>query len=263
MIQDNSHIGSSDRTGDVIIGDNVYVGPNARLDSCELESFAYVGMGASVAKGAVVESFAVVAAGANVPEGTRVPSGQVFAGSPAKYLRDLSQHEKHLISEHHLEMQQLAQVYNEMTEMTPREQINQVDTYLMYQFQDPQEKIADKLMELGMPQTHEDIELIEHRVYHDYVASVDFGIPDPSLEEGSANKNWTPYEQDLTQYPEVFKKYQENYEKYDKVQARFETEDLMEEQGESMYTRKLPKNMAPWTSKYDTMMPRYTGTSAQ
>jgi carbonic anhydrase/acetyltransferase-like protein (isoleucine patch superfamily) len=47
-------------------------------------------MGATVAKGATVESYAVVAAGAHVQEDTVVPSGQVFAGSPAKYLRDLT-----------------------------------------------------------------------------------------------------------------------------------------------------------------------------
>lgn len=61
-------------------------------------------MGASVARGATVESFAVVAAGAHVGEGVTVPSGQIWAGSPARYLRDLTQEEKHLLSEHHLEM---------------------------------------------------------------------------------------------------------------------------------------------------------------
>ena len=64
------------RNGDkIVIEDNVYVGPNATLDACHLESFSYVAMGASIGRGAVVESFAVVAAGANVPEGTTVPSG--------------------------------------------------------------------------------------------------------------------------------------------------------------------------------------------
>lgn len=107
VIQDLVHIGStSNRSSDdkVTIGDNVYVGANAILDSCTLESFSYVGMGAHVAKGATVESFAVVASGAQVPEGASVPSGQIWAGAPAKYLRDLTQEEKHLISEHHLEM---------------------------------------------------------------------------------------------------------------------------------------------------------------
>lgn len=65
-------------------------------------------MGASIGRGAKVESFAVVAAGAKVPEGTTVPSGQIWAGSPARYLRDLTQEEKHIISESNLEMQQLA-----------------------------------------------------------------------------------------------------------------------------------------------------------
>lgn len=67
----------------------------------------------------------------------------------------------------------------------------------------------------------------------------------------------------MTQYPEVFKKYQENWAKYDKVKDRFENEDLMEEQAEGPFVRKLPKDMSPWEKKYDTTMPRYTGTSAQ
>lgn len=65
-------------------------------------------MGASVGKGVTIESFAVVASGAVIPDGATIPSGQVWAGTPAKYLRDLTQEEKHLISEHHLEMQQLS-----------------------------------------------------------------------------------------------------------------------------------------------------------
>lgn len=93
MIQDNSRLGNNSGAGNgkITIGDNVYVGANARVDECELESFAYVGMGASVGKGSIVESFAVVAAGASVPENTVIPSGQIYAGSPATYLRDLSQ----------------------------------------------------------------------------------------------------------------------------------------------------------------------------
>lgn len=47
-------------------------------------------MGASVGRGARVESFAVVSAGAMVADGVTVPSGQIFAGAPAQYLRDLT-----------------------------------------------------------------------------------------------------------------------------------------------------------------------------
>lgn len=77
--------------------------------------------------------------------------------------------------------------------------------------------MKDECVEHGMPITHDDINWIEHRVYHDYVGTVDYGITDPSTAEDSVNRSWEPYEQDLSQYPEVFKKYQENYAKYDKV----------------------------------------------
>lgn len=142
IIQDNTRIGSnSAAAGDaaeISIGDNVYIGANANIDSeADLESFAYVGMGASVGKGATVQSFGVLAAGAKLQDGDTVPSGQIFAGSPAQYLRDLTQQEKHLIGEHHLEMQQLAQVYHENTELTEREQLEQFDNFLRYQLQDP------------------------------------------------------------------------------------------------------------------------------
>jgi len=49
-----------------------------------------------------------------------------------------------------------------------------------------------------MPQTHEDMEYIEHRIYHDYVGSADFQLKDNSHTEGSTTKVWTPYEQDFS-----------------------------------------------------------------
>jgi len=115
-----------------------------------------------------------------------------------------------------------------------------------------------------MPTTHEDLEYIEHRVYHDYVGTVDYEVmKDPGHEENSFDRSWTPYEQDLTQYPEVFKKYQENYEQYDKLKERFENEDPMAEPPEGPFKRRVPKDMSPWEKKYDTFLPRYTGSSAQ
>jgi len=68
----------------------VHVGANVQLDACTLENFAVVGMGASVHRGGKVESFGVLSAGAVLQEGDVVPSGQIFVGSPAHYLRDLT-----------------------------------------------------------------------------------------------------------------------------------------------------------------------------
>ena len=91
-IQDLTRIASNaSQPGDQIsIGENCYVGANSTLDSCTLEDNAFVGMGATVSRGATIEAFGVVSAGAVVPEGVTVPSGQIFAGSPARYLRDLT-----------------------------------------------------------------------------------------------------------------------------------------------------------------------------
>ena len=88
IVQDNALVtaDSKDLSKTVVIGDNVFIGANATIREAELESYAYVGPGASVAKGALVEGYGMVAAGAQVAEGTVVPSGQVFAGTPAKYL---------------------------------------------------------------------------------------------------------------------------------------------------------------------------------
>ena len=68
----------------------------------------------------------------------------------------------------------MAQVYTEETEKSYREILNSKDELLRYWREDPEDKFLDMLGEVGMPMTHEDMEYIEHRIYHDYVGSVDF-----------------------------------------------------------------------------------------
>lgn len=75
------------------IGDGVTVGHLALLHACTLESGAFVGMRACVMDGAVVEGGAMVAAGALVTPGKRVPTGQLWAGSPARHMRDMTAEE--------------------------------------------------------------------------------------------------------------------------------------------------------------------------
>ena len=88
-IQDNSCIHISRRELPTIIGNYVSIGHSALVHACTLEDHSFVGMGAIVLDGAVIESGAVVAAGALVPPGKTVPSGQLWAGSPAKLMREL------------------------------------------------------------------------------------------------------------------------------------------------------------------------------
>jgi carbonic anhydrase/acetyltransferase-like protein (isoleucine patch superfamily) len=60
------------------------------IHGCRLEDRAFVGMGATVLDHAVIESDAMLAAGALLTPGKRVPTGQLWAGRPAKFMRELS-----------------------------------------------------------------------------------------------------------------------------------------------------------------------------
>lgn len=96
-IQDGTVIHVDSRTYPTIIGDDVTVGHMALLHACTLESGSFVGMNATVMDGAVVEKGAIVAAGALVPPGKRVPAGQLWGGTPAKYLRDTGEKDQAMI----------------------------------------------------------------------------------------------------------------------------------------------------------------------
>ena len=90
-----------------LVGSDVTVGHMAMLHACVLEDFAFVGMNATVMDAAVVESDAMVAAGALVTPGKRVKRGELWAGSPAKPMRKLTESELKYFGytvEHYLEM---------------------------------------------------------------------------------------------------------------------------------------------------------------
>ncbi|PHQ63852.1 MAG: gamma carbonic anhydrase family protein [Sphingobium sp.] len=73
-----------------IIGDDVLIGHMAMIHGCVLHDRAFVGLGAVVMSGSVVESDAMLAAGALLSPGKRVLHRQLWAGRPAKYMRDLT-----------------------------------------------------------------------------------------------------------------------------------------------------------------------------
>lgn len=73
-----------------IIGDEVLIGHLAMVHGCRLHDRAFVGLGAIVMDGCEIEGDAMLAAGAMLTPGKRIPAGQLWAGRPAKYVRDLS-----------------------------------------------------------------------------------------------------------------------------------------------------------------------------
>jgi len=79
-----------DGGGSVSIGADVTIGHGAVIHGCVIEDKVLVGMGAVVLDGAVLESGSFIAAGAVVSPGKRVTAGTLWAGVPAKPLRDVS-----------------------------------------------------------------------------------------------------------------------------------------------------------------------------
>lgn len=88
-VQDNATIHCTYQRAPTNIGNNVSIGHNAIVHGCTIHDNVLIGMGAIVMDGCVIESNCIIAAGAVVLEGTHVPSGSIFAGVPARKVKDL------------------------------------------------------------------------------------------------------------------------------------------------------------------------------
>ncbi len=73
------------------IGNNVSIGHNAIVHGCVIEDNVLVGMGAIIMDHAKIGANSIIAAGAVVLENTIVEPGSIFAGVPAKKIRDISE----------------------------------------------------------------------------------------------------------------------------------------------------------------------------
>lgn len=81
----------------VTIGDNVTIGHNAIIHACTVKDNSFVGMGAIMMDLSIIEEYGMLAAGAVLTPKKVVKSGQIWAGNPAKYFRDMTQEEKDYI----------------------------------------------------------------------------------------------------------------------------------------------------------------------
>ena len=89
-VQDGAVIHCTYQKSPTEIGNNVSIGHNAIVHGCTIEDNVLIGMGSIVMDDCVIESNSIIAAGAVLTKGTRVPSGSIFAGMPAKKIRDIS-----------------------------------------------------------------------------------------------------------------------------------------------------------------------------
>ena len=90
-IQDGAVIHATYQKSPTTIGNNVSIGHNALVHGCTIHDNVLVGMGSIIMDDCVVESNSIIAAGAVVTKNTHIESGSVYAGVPAKKVKDISQ----------------------------------------------------------------------------------------------------------------------------------------------------------------------------
>ena len=89
-VQDNATIHCTYKKAPVNIGNNVSIAHNAVIHGCTIHDNVLVGIGAIILDGAIIQSNTIIAPGAVITKGTVVESGSIYAGIPAKKIKDLS-----------------------------------------------------------------------------------------------------------------------------------------------------------------------------
>lgn len=89
-VQDGAVIHATYKKHPTTIGNNVSIGHNAIVHGCTIHDNVLIGMGSIVMDDCVIESNSIIAAGAVLIKGTHVASGTIYAGMPAKKIKDIS-----------------------------------------------------------------------------------------------------------------------------------------------------------------------------
>ena len=90
-IQDGAVIHATYQKSPTNIGNNVSIGHNAIVHGCTIQDNVLIGMGSIIMDDCIVESNSIIAAGAVVTKNTRVEAGSIYAGVPAKKVKDISE----------------------------------------------------------------------------------------------------------------------------------------------------------------------------
>ncbi|MBA3705138.1 MAG: gamma carbonic anhydrase family protein [Bacteroidetes bacterium] len=90
-VQDGAVIHCTYEKTKTVIGNNVSIGHNALVHGCTIHDNVLIGMGAIVMDNCEIGSNTIIAAGAVVLENTKVEPGVIYAGVPAKKVKDINQ----------------------------------------------------------------------------------------------------------------------------------------------------------------------------
>lgn len=88
-IQDGAVIHATYKKAPTSIGNDVSIGHNAIVHGCTLHDSVLIGMGSIVMDHSLVNSNSIIAAGSVVTQGTVVEAGSIYAGIPAKKIKEV------------------------------------------------------------------------------------------------------------------------------------------------------------------------------
>lgn len=255
IIQDNTQILNSGNEYSIInIGDNVSIGVNCYIDNSIIKDDSIVGDGATIHKGCVLESGSMVAAGAVLQPNTIVPKNQIYAGNPAKYLRDIKLDEHENISENKSELLELANVLVEETEKTQQEIISDMHFRVDRANLDWESSVnlAKNMMSYHVTKTKDEFMLEAGNEGFDDIEgeSIRTTLYNVFNDEGMHMK----FQHDLKNYPDYLKIYNENFDRYENINK--DAENLNSGEARDISLNKpnnpiRPGAMRAWINKWD------------
>lgn len=89
-VQDGAVIHGTYQRSSTTIGNDVSIGHNAIVHGCTIKNRVLIGMGSIIMDDCLVGSNSIIAAGSVLTKNTIVPDGTIFAGIPAKKIREVS-----------------------------------------------------------------------------------------------------------------------------------------------------------------------------
>lgn len=96
-VQDGVVIHATYLKAPTVIGNRVNIGHNALVHGCVVKDNVLIGMGAIVMDNAVVNEYCIIAAGSVVLENTICESGYIYAGTPAKKIKPITEEQRALL----------------------------------------------------------------------------------------------------------------------------------------------------------------------
>ena len=98
-IQDGAVIHATYLKASTQIGNRVSVGHNAIVHGCTIKDHVLIGMGAIIMDHAIVEPYCIIAAGSVVLENMICETGFLYAGTPAKKIKPVTEEQRALLNQ--------------------------------------------------------------------------------------------------------------------------------------------------------------------